>query len=313
MRVDNSSFLEATKKNSTVEAKGSVSVSTNHTTIKKTNQSAGLTVSVKQSTYEKPRGTTTVAEEIAASAGDEQSAKARHNEMAVLSNTMSSEDYEEFQKNGYQTQDMDSHTIVTVVDKIKMELAQSGVDISDMGGSIDKDMIEKYAGSATLANQISKSLEEADLPVTQDNMSEEQQAYELAMSLTDLSDGAVKYMVDNELEPDISSFYRAQNGARAGYGSACISKEDAKELEEQVKEVIEQAGLEVNEDTVKNSNWMIANEIPLTAENLTYVTALKELKLPLEQEQVIDAMTTAIAEGARPENAYLMKIGRAHV
>ena len=48
--------------------------------------------------------------------------------MAILSNTVSSSDFHELMKEGYSLSDSEVEQIVTVVEKIKIKLAQAGVD-----------------------------------------------------------------------------------------------------------------------------------------------------------------------------------------
>ena len=67
---------------------------------------------------------------------DELTADDRKNEMAVLSNTVSENDLQEMEKNGFSVNNTDSHTIITVTDKIKAELAKAGVDISAYGDGL---------------------------------------------------------------------------------------------------------------------------------------------------------------------------------
>ena len=59
------------------------------------------------------------------------SAENRKNQMVVVSNTSSPADLEEMSKDGFDCMDSDSHTILTVTDKIK-----AGVDISVYGDSL---------------------------------------------------------------------------------------------------------------------------------------------------------------------------------
>ena len=89
----------------------------------------------------------------------------------------------------------------------------------------------------------------------------------MADSLSALDDGAVKYLIDNRLEPTVRNIYFAEHSASAGYISA--EQQDISSFLPQVKNVIASAGLEVNDDTIATSKWMLENDIPLTKENLT--------------------------------------------
>ena len=65
----------------------------------------------------------TVAEKIT---GQEiSSGQARSNEIAVVANTTSTEDLKKMEEDGFSISDADSHTIITVTDKIKAALAKA--------------------------------------------------------------------------------------------------------------------------------------------------------------------------------------------
>ena len=110
----------------------------------------------------------TVAEKIA---GQEiSSGQARSNEIAVVANTTSTEDLKKMEEDGFSISDADSHTIITVTDKIKAALAKAGVDVSSMGGTLTKEQLEEITGSPVVTQQIMDSLAANDLPATEENV-----------------------------------------------------------------------------------------------------------------------------------------------
>ena len=83
-------------------------------------------IQMKDTTYLNParEEKKSIAEKIEESSGMD--AFDRKNQMAVLSNTTSEEDYAKMQEEGFSLDSTDSHTIITVTDKIKMQLAKAG-------------------------------------------------------------------------------------------------------------------------------------------------------------------------------------------
>ena len=303
MHVDPNRFLELTQKSHATVDRGPYSVTIEHTTTQKVDAVSGHVLSVQNNTYEKP--TVDAKEEIQELAGlAAGSAEARQKEMAVLSNAMSEEDYQKYRENGGSLSDVDSAEIVTVVDKIKIHLAESGVDVGKI--TAGKEAIESISNGRVTTEQASAVLTGADLPATNENVSDLKKAFELASSLTEFSDGAVKYMTDNRLPAEIENLYRAQNGAGAGFGLNVMPDAVAEEMRPQMEQMIEECGLPVTEDTLANSRWMIANEIPLNEENLVRVDTLKKMALPFEKEQILTAITDAITEGKRPQEAKML-------
>lgn len=228
----------------------------------------------------------------------------RKAQMAVLAETTSPEDYKKMQEEGFSLDDTTSNKIVTVTDKIKAQLAKAGVDISAFGDDLDFEQLAQITGSPELAAQIADSLREADLPLTDDNFKQIAETVDMADSLSSLDDGAVKYLIDNQLEPTVQNIYFARHSASAGYMPA--EQQDISSFLPQVKNVIASAGLEVNDDTIATSKWMLENDIPLTKENLTYAQALRQTELTTSVENVAALAAEAVSEGKSAQDAVIL-------
>ena len=228
----------------------------------------------------------------------------RKAQMAVLAETTSPEDYKKMQEEGFSLDDTTSNKIVTVTDKIKAQLAKAGVDISAFGDDLDFEQLAQITGSPELAAQIADSLREADLPLTDDTFKQIAETVDMADSLSPLDDGAVKYLIDNQLEPTVQNIYFARHSASAGYMPA--EQQDISSFLPQVKNVIASAGLEVNDDTIATSKWMLENDIPLTKENLTYAQALRQTELTTSAENVAALAAEAVSEGKSAQDAVIL-------
>lgn len=244
-----------------------------------------------------------VAEDIEESA--QMDAAARKNQMAVLSHTTSAEDYEKMQEEGFSLDSTASGTIVTVTDKIKAELAKAGKDISCFGDELSKEQLEAIAGSTALATQLEHAMHEADLPVNEENVTNTVDALQQAGALEPLTDGAKKYIIENELEPTIENIYKAEYSS-AAYLPAQNTQLNVYAFADQVEKIITDAGLFVNEQTMGECQWLLANELPITEENLVYLEELNGLTLPIDTEKVMEQIVTAIAEGNAPTDAVLI-------
>lgn len=261
-------------------------------------------VNMKDATYLKPG---TEEKKRAAEELEEDSAIAvteRKNQMTVLSNTTSKEDYAKMQEDGFSLDTTTTNTIVTVTDKIKAQLAKAGVDISCFGDDLDLSQMEEITGSVELAAQLASALHKMDLPFTEENIKDTIEALDMAQSLDTPGDGAMKYMLDNHLKPTIENLYKAEYSGSGSYRQG--SNIDISSFTGQIEDVIQQAGLKVNEQTMSDSKWLLENDIPLTGENLNAMEAMREIKTPLDQENLVSAAAVAISEGRRPQEAMLL-------
>ena len=260
-------------------------------------------VNMKDATYLKPEAEekTTLVDKM--QDGEALDATDRKNQMAVLANTTTPEDYAKMQEDGFSLDATTSNTIVTETDKIKAELAKAGVDISYFGDDLDMAQLEAITGSAELAMQLVKTFEEADIPCTEDNVRDAMEALELAGALQAPTDGAKKYMIGNELEPTIENMYRAEYSGNYQGSSSAI---DMSSFMEQVEKIIMQSGLPVNEQTISQSQWLLENELPLNEENLTFLNQLENMTLPMDEAKILEGIANAISEGGRPKDAMLI-------
>lgn len=248
--------------------------------------------------------------------------------MIVMSSCVSGEDLQKMQEEGFNPGSTDVETYVTIVDRIKVTLAQAGVEVAGYNDEIDVETLEQITGSRVNANsliqQLSNALQESDIPVTNDNIEELVGAVMEASGIGELSEDAVKYLVVNGKAPTIENIYKAQYSSAenirqsqgyysdgAGNGAKYYAKkaEDINwdNLEKQIDSVVKQAGLDADPDTkaqaVENAKWLVSNGIELNAANLTMVTDLKNLTLPMSQEDIAGLCVTAMENGKAPMKA----------
>lgn len=305
MRIEQQNgILEMLQQNSNVEGKGST-LFAEKATVAKSKYTENQSVFIKDSTYLNPalEEKSDLAEVLESTTALD--ATDRKNQMAVLSHTTSEEDYAKMQEEGFSLNETVGNTIVTVTDKIKMQVAKGGGDISCFGDDLNMAQLEEMTGSTALAHQLEQKLKEADLPVTEENLMACEQAYEQAVTLNTLSDGGLKYMLDNQLEPTIENFYKATHSGSANY-TASANVVDVTGMQAQVEGVIKEAGLQVNEQTMSDSKWLMENDVALTANNLRYLTDLKAYTGSLSESELLDAIVTALVEGKGAQDALLL-------
>ena len=260
--------------------------------------------------YQKPEGK----EESVVDQLDTQmdmSAANRKNQMVVVSNMTSSADLEEMSKDGFDCMDTESHTIITVTDKIKAVLAKAGVDISIYGDDLSAAELEEITGNPAVAAQIETAFKQADIPVTEANLEEGVKAYEAAEEMLPLNDATKEYLMKNEWEPTIHNIYMASH---SGVETKQTQQIDFSGLEKQMEQIIKSAGLEITEESKANCQWLIQKNIGLTISNLRYLDSLNGLSQKLSQnegkaldmQQVIARIIEAIRDGRRPMDALLM-------
>ena len=302
MRIEKSNIFDVTQ-NDGVEIKGKVQTTGGADAVSDFFRKQEKTTQV---TYDNPTGDGkgTVADVMAqASVMD---ATLMKNEMLFSGNSATTKDCVGIGEDGFSLCGTDVETIVTETDKMKMQLAKAGVDVSCMGDGLSEKVLNEMTGDPALAAQIAGSLRQADLPVTEDNLTESMEAVNQTEGISGLSDGALKYMLDNELPPTIENVYKAEYSGSASYAAPAGGVGNYDAMETQIESVIEKAGLTVSDGTLSDAYFMLQNDIALTPENLSYLEELKNMDAPLDRQKVLDAVTDAITEGNRPKDAMLI-------
>ena len=220
--------------------------------------------------------------------------------MTLMSHTMSQEDYAKACEDGFDPRELDQDTAVTIVDKIKAELVRSGQQIAGYTDDIDMDTLAAAVGSDTLARSIEEQFRSADLPLTQENINELKSAWDMAVSLKEPEEGAVSYLVDNRLEPEILNLYVAENS-----GAKVQNNNVPQELQEQMDKVIADAGLTVNDENRQKAQWLVSAGLPLTTDTLQQLVELDGISYPVTEDAFAQAAAAAIAEGKSPMYANL--------
>ena len=244
----------------------------------------------------------------------------QHNFMALLSNTMSEEDYAKALEDGFDIKDINSAETVNIVDKIKSVLLESGVQVAGYNDDLSFEKLKKITGSDAFAKALQESFHENDIPVTAENVKAAKIAVDQVSDIKALDDSAVKYMVQNNMEPTIENIYFASHSTNGlnvmgrgfyaqeagGYYAQTADSFDWEQLGPQIDKVIEESGLDPkDEGTKENAKWMVAQGIPLTADNLKSVTIIKSAALPVTEELGAKATAAAIADGKRAVDGNL--------
>ncbi len=266
--------------------------------------------------------------------------------MAVMSNIMSEKDYANLSKDGFNPAKIPVGEAVTSLDKIKVELEKAGTHIAGYTDDISREKVINITGSLTEANNlndnnsdiekvteelkksdgkisrsdIADALVKADLPVNEDNVSEIERALEQAHCIRPINDATYMYLTKNELEPTIENVYEAQSASgysvpssvgkyfeSDGYMAVGAMTDDLSGIDEQIRSILENAGIELNEKTIQDAQWLITNGIPLTPKSIQLYEDLKSISFPVKDAYVLPEITDAMSNGLRATNAYLIR------
>lgn len=248
---------------------------------------------------------------------------ARRNYMAVMSNSISDEDFAKLQKEGFHPGSTDIDTVVTIVDHIKAALMKGGVEVVGYTDTVSDEVLRDITGSETFARELKTQFRNRDIPLTRENVTAVTECYKQLQEMDGLSDGSTKFMVENHMAPTTENIYTAQysasgDGSQQGkgyYADGNVSgyyakKPDNIEMDNllpQIVKIIEESGMEVNEETINQAQWLIESGVPLDKDSLSNLHTIQKLEFPIAYENYLKSVTAAIADGIPVRKADLTR------
>ncbi len=130
-------------------------------------------------------------------------------------------------------------------------------------------------------------------------------------------------MVENDLAPAPENLYTAkysaagaagrqgrgyyEAGSVAGYYAKKPEEIDFDRLRPQMERVIEQAGYRVNEENLKDAEWLVEKGIPLNEETFSLLKDIRSHHFPVSLEDFMSSAACALADGTHPARADLCR------
>ncbi len=243
-----------------------------------------------------------------------------HNFDVVMSHTMSESDYRKAREDGFDPKDLEPSEAVTILDKVKTALLESGQVIDGFNDDLDVETLSKITGSSSLARDIEASFEHHDIPLTKDNIEDVLGALEKGALLSSApKDESKNFLIDNNLDPSIDNLYLADHavgGPRTGHSSYYmeggylnkIAQDDTYEdLDASILEVIEEAGFDTQDEDIKDmARQLLKDGLRLTTDTLQKKKDLEDLSFPLSKEKIIEAAAASIADGKKASEGNLI-------
>lgn len=238
--------------------------------------------------------------------------------MAVMSGCMSDEDFGELIKSGEMPTNVPVKDAVTILDRIKLEVAKTGKEVKGFTDTLDKETIQEITGLSSIAEEV----EHYDITLDEDICQEIAKAVDEITDVTEMTEGMKRLFVMEEKPLTIDNLYLAKHSATVdtkeqgsayfsieteGYLAKKGSVEDLENLEVQICRLLEETGLNTDEENVEAAKWLIDNSIEITKEKIETFEKVESVSLPLSDEKLSKVIAIAISEGKNPKQADITK------
>ena len=277
-----------------------------------------------------------------------QDSKDAKEELENVSSRMTGKDYTALQEEGMSLEKYELERLERALNRIKEErlMEQHGIEnavavqqekITNIENVAKKSSADRSGNSKE--QKIIKCLEEADLPVTEENIQSLLEVFNMSTVVPQMTEKTIEYMVEQELPPTIQNIYCAQYTGNSkntmGYmpnkaytnqmdmriyaegtmqsQSVNISQEqNVSELEEswnalrpQVEQLLLESGMGITESTMQQARWLFYRDLPITAESLVSLEELQNIKENFNVKDFLVKVAEQFSLGTEPKGVSL--------
>ncbi len=238
--------------------------------------------------------------------------------MSVLSGCMSEEDFNEALKNGENPATIEIKDAVTIIDRIKLEVAKSGKEVEGFTDTLDKETIRELTGLETLAAEAELS----DVTLTEETCVDIKNAYEQLSEVDQITDGMKRLLLTEGEDPTIENLYLLKHSTvetgetkgsdyfyleSTGYLAKRGDGDNSNDLKSEIANLLIENDISVTDENIEASKWLIKESLPVTEDNIKKLETLDEIKLPLTDGEFAKKVIIACKEGKAPIETDLTK------
>lgn len=221
--------------------------------------------------------------------------------LKTLFNRLSVADVVKINEEGFNLNDLSQDECVNIVDRIKIELAAYNENYRAFAGDIDVSKIKEVLGSEGFAQKVAGQLSEYNVPDTEDNIEAVKQAADKIPENREVSVQAKLYMTANKCDVTLDNIQIAEHAYRPRNNVA--NEKEWNDLKPQIENIIKKAGLPVNDANLYNAKALLAEDMPVTEENLQYMAQIDAIDF--SPENISQKTIDAISKGIEPEKAVI--------
>jgi len=228
---------------------------------------------------------------------------------------MTEDDVSDLEKEGMSFEKYEAERLDRAVTRMKeqKQMREDGIEGELERRETQKEDVERAAiqnaCEGYVSEQIIQALQAANLPLTKENAQKISQALDMSNSVDNLTDAGKQFMVQNQLEPTIQNFYQAGYIAHShnAYASGLNvrDEENWNELQDQVKGILENAGIDVSDETIMQCKWLYENDLPINEDSLKRMNEIQSIQDNYDTQKVLEKIIDTYEIGGSPESTSL--------
>lgn len=239
-------------------------------------------------------------------AQNKQNNQTKHAEFLLSNITI--QDQMQIEQEGFDIENEDSDTIVTVVEKIKIAMMQGGNRSPEDLTGLSLDKIEKMTGNRGVAQSLLSQMQDCDLPVTPEFLENANQALDRMDHIQPITKETAGYLIQNNQLPTIDHVYKAEYAVKTQpQPESPVSGSGKNQIEDLVEKAYTQYQIEPTTENLELGKWMVSEHIPLTQENASAMIAMTNQLMPQTPEEKAQVLVDGVLSGKKPQDGILIK------
>ena len=222
-------------------------------------------------------------------------------------NRMTVQDYKMLSEEGFMAEDLTIEALTLTVEMIK-DYTNKSKEIAS-----NKRKEEKKDTNKIDDNYIKRRMEDENLPVSNASIERINKALDLSESIPHMDKKDILYLFKNELKPTIENLYKAKFSKQNNQAVRVLSDNEWTKLLPQVSEIIGNSSDIKDNDILNDSKWLIENNIPLTTDNISLLTGLKDLTQNYSKDKIFDRIISGMKAGDLPGDVVLIDHDKPYV
>lgn len=225
--------------------------------------------------------------------------------MEEINSRITGQDYRTLEEEGFPVEELTVGGLSAALTRIKN---QRGPHKTGGEGNTPEQKVsgKRGRGPSITDKGIKERLKEANLPVNNESVQRVKNALNLSEAVPNTDEQAMKNLIRQELPPTIANLYKVQFLNAAPVNNQTLPETAWKELLPQVKEILEEAGYEINTENLGHARWLVENGLPLNGDNLAYISSMEELEQYTDKEVVLYKIIAEMGNGTAPEDVLLL-------
>ncbi len=152
--------------------------------------------------------------------------------------------------------------------------------------------------------RVEQIMRDAGIPVTDENFERIVSALQMSRTAGVMSDDAKAYIIGGDMQPTIENIYHGQYSGVDAAAAADCDEQEWLSLKSQIEAVVEASGLD-GKTALYDARWLLANNLPVTAQNLRMIRTLDDIKENMTLDRALGQIVQTVALGGEAKDALL--------